>query len=470
MLIVVPQAAGRQAVPNLPSNLHAFLLRANEPIRGDHTYAEMPAFAWNPVAGAKSYELQLADNSSFSDVSVLYESSTLTAPVASIQLQVPWMTGDPYALWVHVRAVVNGTTTGWSKPFGFNTSWQSTPTEESSPTGLIRWSPVEGATSYQVWYTNIGRVFPTLTNVADEREFWTFHPGLAGIIRWRVRAERYTANAALPSGLAITKYGPWSAVFTTLTPGAIKPAPLKGVATISDVNSNGPHALMPGFAWTGTDGIGPAAIGQQLWRVYVFSDRACVNQVMVGSVTGGQAWAPRATESLALPGTVQAVSDAETKGTILKPGSEGATFMADLTAVTASEDVVPGGASPGAATPPGAAPSGAAPPGATPSGNGTTTEVSTPGEIELPDSGWPSGRYWWTVVPVDIVDIPPADGSASSPKRRCRIPRRGASARCLRHGSGLVVRDAERPDDRRGRGLSVRVGTLDQARGRLGRG
>jgi len=25
--------------------------------------------------------------------------------------------------------------------------------------------------------------------------------------------------------------------------------------------------------------------------------------------------------------------------------------------------------------------------------------------VQLPDSGWPSGRYWWTVVPVQIVAV-----------------------------------------------------------------
>src|SRR5579862_3490334 len=90
-----------------PGGLRAFVLRADEPGRADHTYAEMPAFVWNPVSHATSYELQLADNSSFSDVSMLYQ-TTASVPVASIQLQLPWMSGDPYALWVHVRAVVHG--------------------------------------------------------------------------------------------------------------------------------------------------------------------------------------------------------------------------------------------------------------------------------------------------------------------------------------------------------------------------
>jgi hypothetical protein len=388
----------------VPSALHAFLLRADEPVKADHTYSEMPAFAWNLVPKASSYELQLADNKSFSDVSILYQDATLRAPVASIQAQLPWMTGDPYALWLHVRAIVDGAPTQWSKPFGFNMGWENVPEQEAAPTGLIRWTPVSGATAYEVWYTNINRSFTTFTNVADEREYWTLHPGLAGTIKWRVRAVRRTVSPTLPSGISITPYGPWSDVFTTLTSASIASGPLKQGVTSSDTESS-VHALMPGFAWKGTNGAGPSAIGQQLWRVYVFSDRRCVNEVMVGSLTGAPAWAPRATQSLAFPTTVKDFQDAEANGTILKYGAEGATFGADLNSVTASEDTPPvAGAAPPAATP--SSPGAATPPAAT----GSSATIVTAGAVELPDSGWPTGRYWWTVVPVHPYEIftPPA--------------------------------------------------------------
>ena len=39
----------------------------------------------------------------------------------------------------------------------------------------MRWTPIEGATGYQVWYPNVPReqtiAFKTKTNVADEREY-----------------------------------------------------------------------------------------------------------------------------------------------------------------------------------------------------------------------------------------------------------------------------------------------------------
>src|SRR4051794_38396849 len=105
-LALVPQASGRglDATPSAPAGLHAFTLRADDPVKPDHTYADVPAFAWQGVPGAKSYELELATSRSFSDVSIIYSDNALKAPVASVQKQLPWMTGDPYAFWVRVRA------------------------------------------------------------------------------------------------------------------------------------------------------------------------------------------------------------------------------------------------------------------------------------------------------------------------------------------------------------------------------
>ncbi len=129
--------------PAAPSGLHAFVYRADEPVKADHTYALMPAFAWKAVDGASNYELQLATSRMFSDATTLYDKS-FGAPVASIQLQVPWMTGKPYALWARVRVVANGQTSRWGAPFGFNTAWQAIPQRQDAPDGLIRWSHRRG--------------------------------------------------------------------------------------------------------------------------------------------------------------------------------------------------------------------------------------------------------------------------------------------------------------------------------------
>src|SRR4029077_15970422 len=85
-----------------PHGLHAFEYRADDPVQANHTYAQLPPFAWNAVRGASTYELQLATSSKFSDSTTFYDNKTDQAPLASVQLQLPWMTGKPYALWVHV--------------------------------------------------------------------------------------------------------------------------------------------------------------------------------------------------------------------------------------------------------------------------------------------------------------------------------------------------------------------------------
>ena len=52
------QRAGTRAALASPTNLKAFLLRANE--QPTHVFSRTPSFAWNPVRGAKRYELVLA--------------------------------------------------------------------------------------------------------------------------------------------------------------------------------------------------------------------------------------------------------------------------------------------------------------------------------------------------------------------------------------------------------------------------
>ena len=158
--------------------------------------------------------------------------------------------------------------------------------------------------------------FETLTNVADERELRTFNGGGAVTFKWRVRAVRQLGSNTLPNGVSITKYGPYSQTFTTSTRANPSSGALRAVSAASDVvstpSSPKPHQLTPGFAWTGAvapNGTGSSAfMNTKLWRVYVYSDKQCVNLVMTGSVTGSPAWAPRLGQPLTLPTTLIALS------------------------------------------------------------------------------------------------------------------------------------------------------------------
>ena len=154
----------------------------------------------------------------------------------AIPIALPWMTGNPYALYAHVRAHVGSRVTRWSAPFGFNMRWKAAPEQILPDTpGLVRWTPVEGATSYEVWFVDPGKVITTSTNVADEREYYSFHPDppWSGTVQWRVRAVR-TLYGSLPNGLPVVTYGPWSQTFVSSNP-PVTNGPISLLETASDV-------------------------------------------------------------------------------------------------------------------------------------------------------------------------------------------------------------------------------------------
>ena len=99
--------------------------------------------------------------------------ANLRSPTVSIDLALPWITGSPYALYAHVRAITSKGVTSWSAPYGFNIRWSSIPKDLNSPhPGLVRWSPVEGATAYQVWLHGAKSTFEAqAADVADARSF-----------------------------------------------------------------------------------------------------------------------------------------------------------------------------------------------------------------------------------------------------------------------------------------------------------
>jgi len=368
-----------------PTGVKAFLLRADEP--ASHTFSRTPAFAWRPVRGAVRYEFELATSRLFTDGATLWNTTDLRSPVVSIPIALPWITGNPYSLYAHVRAITRKGATPWSSPYGFNMRWASVPTPMSSYPGLVRWTPVSGATQYQVWFVDAGRVFTTMTNVADEREYYSFHNGTTwtGVVHWRIRPERYLYGATT-NGLPVVSYGPWSPIYTSYNP-PFTMGPLSDVAAASDTTSNAlgaqPHRLMPGFAFNGDVGVGGTG---SLFRVYVTTDRDCVNIVYRGAIVGSPAYAPRPTGPLGLPGDDAKLLEAQSS--YLKTGPEGSTFMSDGFSYATTESTSGSSGSGGSG------------------GGGTSAPPSqtvTGAKVDLWDTDWPEGRYYWTVVPVAVV-------------------------------------------------------------------
>lgn len=460
-----------------PQGLKAFLLRTDEPVK--HEFNRTPSFAWLPVRGAMRYEFELATSKSFTESSIVWSNANdefvaptttttapatttptaetaaaklaklyanLRSPTVSIDLALPWITGSPYALYAHVRAITNKGPTSWSTPYGLNIRWSSVPENRPSPhPGLIRWSPVEGATAYQVWLYGAKSTFMTTTNVADTRDLYTFrrtNPSLTdGLIKFRVRAQRALYGEAV-SGLPATTWGPWSDELK-VAPRSLSPGTLRGVATVSEVESNSSlglaHALSPAFVFAGDSG-GPldynGGAPAELFRVYVATDKDCVNIVYRGAIVGSPAYAPRTTGPLALP--VNSLTITAARGSTLAYGSEGKALMVDGTVSVTNEEA--------AATTP-------ATTGSTGGAAGAAPATTPAAKVDLPDTAWPTGGYYWTVVPVIAEAIPtlvaPAPG-ASVPiqYRETELPQDACQrGRVMRFGKATppVVTSSSRP-------------------------
>lgn len=444
-LLTASASAMGSGVPGAPRALRGFELRPNE--SATHTFSRTPAFAWSPVRGASCYEFELATSRGFDGSSVIWSNVpygagsgkfcravTMTAPSAdgegseggdsgsssggvrtviapikipatSVNLVLPWFTGKPYALYAHVRAITTRGATAWSKPYGFNMRWEDTPVPLATRPGLVRWTPVEGATFYEVWYGSttdfINKIVQTHTNVADQRDLYTLHleEGWWRTVKWRVRAVRQVTGSLL-NGLPAVSYGPWTATYATTNPGWSS-GKLRVGAALSDSVSSGwspPHQLMPGLTFTGDQGLD----GHQyrLFRAYAFTDSDCVNVVFRGSVVGSPAFAPRINGPLKLPGS-QTELDEALIGVLPNGMTESATtFAADTYPITSTETIA-----------------------------GERSLL----RIDLPDLDVGTTRYFWTVVPVAII-VHPVTGEfeywdVESPQDACESGRMATSGK-----------------------------------------
>lgn len=408
-----------------PIGLHGFLLRVDEP-RTD-VFPRTPSFAWNPVPGAVHYEFQLSTSSSFRDSGIVFSDTSLTSPVASPWLSLPWITGTPHALYARVRAVLDDTTTDWSTSFGFDMQPSAPPAPLPSYPGLLRWTPVDGALGYQVWFVDVPKVITVTTNVADEREFYTFHQAASWLstVRWRIRALRGDFNTRL-NGLPIATYGAWSPVYSSVNP-PFAVGPLKPLVTVSDVISNGSTSapaqrLMPAFVYSGNQSF--AGVSNELYRVYVYTDRGCLNRVYTGAIVGSPAYAPRLSGPLALPQLTSSLVSARSH--YLPDGTDVTSSTWDGEQVTANESLpgvsptgsLPAGTQPTTGTPPTTpAPTptpaaGGTPPATSDASASTVSLIKMPDKVGPPTDLWDTdwahgGGYYWTVVPV-VATIPDA--------------------------------------------------------------
>ena len=407
--------ARTDAPPAAPKGLKAFLLRADEPAA--HEFSRTPSFAWAPVRSAIRYEFELSKNPSFSEGAIFWSNEQLRVPAASIPVALPWMTGRPYAVYARVRAITTSGVTAWSTRYGFNMRWGNAPQKLADVPGMSRWTPVDGASHYQVWWVDVfpGKIVATKTPAVDQREFYAFHPDAAhtGNVRWRVRAVR-NLYGAIPSGLPAVSHGPWSPVYTSVNP-AFAGGPLTASGTYGDgtgavAAAPAVHRTTPGFSFVGNTSIAGGAY--ELYRVYAFSDADCVNVIYRGAIVGSPAYVPRMTGPLRLPKSNGELLSARTS--ILGDGVEPQTFTADGLKIQTTESDKPKTPKPAKAdedkddkqdAEP-AGPDNEDDPASTPPAADAdlpATPFLTGAPVELWESGWPNGRFYWTVVPVRIV-------------------------------------------------------------------
>jgi hypothetical protein len=427
--VFVATAHASSAAVSVPTNVHGFLLRADEPQTA--AFHRTPSFAWDPVPSALRYEFQLSTSSEFRDNGILYRNNQLLTPVEAPPLTLPWITGSPHALYARVRGILQSGTTAWSAPYGFDVTPPTPPTPLPSYPGLLRWTPTEGAQGYEVWLVDAGKFETVRTNVLDEREFYTFHQAQAwiGTVRWRIRALRGDTFNYRINGVPVAQYGAWSPVYSSSNP-AMSTGKITLLGTASDVFSDGSstsaaHRTMPGFLWTGnqTDAGTPV----ELYRVYVYTDNQCLNRVYTSAVVGSPSYAPRPYGPLNLPSSTSGITAA--RAGYLKDGTQAnqATYDGEVLSPATTESVAqatPTTAIPGdvpsatGTTPPigstpaaGAGSGSAAPPS---SGSSGSSGISVTGKLGAPvdlwDTEWPKSGYYWTVIPVKAV-VPGAAGS-----------------------------------------------------------
>ena len=411
LLSLAVAAGNARSAESAPIGLHGFLLRADEPQKT--SFSRTPSFAWSPVPGALHYEFQLSTSDAFRDNSVIYADYSAPTPVEAPPITLPWITGSPHALYARVRAVTADGDTPWSANFGFDMVPPAPPTPLQSYPGMLRWTPVEGAAGYQVWLVDAHKKEQSVTNSLDEREFYTFHStsSWTNVVRWRIRALREDGTIAgtRVNGIPAVTYGPWSPIYTSTNP-AFTGGAITLVGTVSDVFSNGAanspaHRLMPGFLWTGNKAIDGTST--ELYRVYIYTDKQCINRVFTSAVIGSPAYAPRPFGPLALPATPGGVVGARSQ--YLLDGTEPPAFTYDGESITTSESAqaatpttsVPG--APGADTT-NAGSSPAAPSSSSGTGSsGFSSTGNTGAPIDLWDTNWPQSGYYWTVVAVGAV-------------------------------------------------------------------
>jgi hypothetical protein len=241
-----------------------------------------PYLFWNPVPGAKSYDVQVSPGDQFNNI--VYSGTDLPEPFAS-PAAVGALPDDTYSWRVRARDP-NDNLGPWTVASSFTKGWVA-PTQTSPADGattenlLLTWDPVDGAQKYQVQITDLQHNFvgvhlkvdattsangfvPTL---AEERSASMAH----GNLWWRVRP--------IINGV----YGKWSAApdrrINWQAPG------ITGSAAVLSSTGDSDTGLSPMLSWT-------PVTGATLYRVDIAADPQFTN-IRESQITSSTSWVSR---------------------------------------------------------------------------------------------------------------------------------------------------------------------------------
>jgi hypothetical protein len=197
-------------------------------------------FSWQPLAGAKSYTLEIDDADDF-----IGATSYTTVNTAFALTETPSV-GQSSFWRVRATSVTSGVVSDWSETRSYDFAWPAVPNQIYPANGdtieevVLEWDPVLGAKTYQLqvspngdWANNV-----TFDVTVDSTRYSPANTLLNGTYFWRVRAK---------DAKSVPNNGDWSTERTFTRGWAEKPTLLTPAWTEFDPAT---VVAIPTFTWT----------------------------------------------------------------------------------------------------------------------------------------------------------------------------------------------------------------------------
>lgn len=239
-----------------------------------------PYLSWNPVAGAKSYDVEVSPGDQFNNV--VFAGRNIKQPFASPGV-VGALPDDTYSWRVRARDP-NDNPGPWTTATDFTRAWtsptQTSPAFNATTSNLLfQWTPVDGAERYDIQVTSVAHTYAgTALKIAGSTSGTSFVPTFAeertrnmvvGNLWWRVRP--------VIDGVPGTWTGEFPVNWTAPTPLGAVPA----LSSTGDTDTGIPTVM----SWTPVNGA-------TIYRVDIAADPQ-FNTVLESRVTTNTSWVSR---------------------------------------------------------------------------------------------------------------------------------------------------------------------------------